>query len=271
MLNSAKVKLHRALWRVGYDIRRVPPSSAGDPAEPSRESRSLPDYRYADFDEAVRRLCDYVTPYTMTSPERIYALRAGVEYVVRNSIPGDFVECGVWKGGSMMAVARTLLDTGITDRKLYLFDTFEGMTPPTERDKDFQGGTAADILKREDRDSSIYWGCCPLEHVRRNLERTGYSTEQMTFIKGRVEQTIPENAPDTIAFLRLDTDWYESTYHELRHLYPRLSPGGVLIIDDYGHWAGARSAVDQYVTENKLPLLLDRIDYSGRICIKPWR
>jgi hypothetical protein len=90
----------------------------------------------------------------------------------------------------------------------------------------------------------------------------------MFFIKGKVEETIPEQAPAQIALLRLDTDWYESTYHELVHLYPRLSPGGILIIDDYGHWAGARKAVDEYFAEHRLNLFLHRIDYTGRICIK---
>jgi len=74
--------------------------------------------------------------------------------------------------------------------------------------------------------------------------------------------------PGKIALLRLDTDWYESTAHELKHLYPLLVPGGVIIIDDYGHWEGARKAVDEYITAEKLPLLLNRIDYTGRIGIK---
>jgi hypothetical protein len=108
-----------------------------------------------------------------------------------------------------------------------------------------------------------------LDEVKHNLSSTGYPAEQMFFIKGKVEDTIPEQAPDRIALLRLDTDWYESTYHELLHLYPRLSPGGVLIIDDYGHWAGARKAVDKYIAEYNLKLFLHRIDYTGRICVKP--
>jgi hypothetical protein len=74
--------------------------------------------------------------------------------------------------------------------------------------------------------------------------------------------------PEQIAVLRLDTDFYESTRHELRHLYPRLVHGGVLIIDDYGHWAGARKAVDEYIAEEGIRLLLNRIDYTGRIAIK---
>jgi hypothetical protein len=88
-------------------------------------------------------------------------------------------------------------------------------------------------------------------------------------VKGKVEDTIPRAAPKQIALLRLDTDWYESTYHELKHLYPRLVPGGVLILDDYGHWEGARRAVDQYFEEERIRLFLHRIDYAGRLAIKP--
>src|ERR1051325_10354963 len=88
-------------------------------------------------------------------------------------------------------------------------------------------------------------------------------------LEGTVEETIPAQAPERIALLRLDTDWYESTRHELVHLYPRLVPGGVLIIDDYGHWEGARKAVDEYIAQNNLRLFLNRIDYAGRLAIKP--
>jgi hypothetical protein len=83
-----------------------------------------------------------------------------------------------------------------------------------------------------------------------------------------VEKTLPSHAPAQIALLRLDTDWYASTRWELEHLFPRLSRNGVLIIDDYGHFKGARQAVDEHINLHKLPLLLNRIDYSGRIAIK---
>jgi hypothetical protein len=100
------------------------------------------------------------------------------------------------------------------------------------------------------------------------MQSTGYDARHIAYVKGKVEETLPQDAPDQIALLRLDTDWYESTYHELVHLYPRLAVGGVLIIDDYGHWQGARRAVDQYISENKLKLLLNRVDYTARICVK---
>jgi hypothetical protein len=83
-----------------------------------------------------------------------------------------------------------------------------------------------------------------------------------------VEETIPQHAPEQISVLRLDTDWYSSTKHELMHLFPRLSKNGVLIIDDYGHWAGARKAVDEYFADQTIQPLLNRIDQTGRACIK---
>jgi hypothetical protein len=204
----------------------------------------------------------------MTGPERVFALRQAVLHVLKQRIPGDIVECGVWRGGSMMAVARTLRDSGVIDKNLYLFDTFDGMSSPTQEDVSVDGDSADQLMAKSDRIAESVWARCSLKEVKRNLNLTGYPPERMFFIKGKVEETIPEQAPAQIALLRLDTDWYESTYHELVHLYPRLSPGGILIIDDYGHWAGARKAVDEYFAEHRLNLFLHRIDYTGRICIK---
>jgi O-methyltransferase len=220
-----------------------------------------------DFDDATADLYRYVRRFTMTSQERIHALRKSVQYVITNEVPGDIVECGVWKGGSMMAAARTLLEMGVT-RQLYLFDTFEGMCAPTGIDRDYRGKAAADYLEEDDKNTSLVWAYSPLDEVKRNLRDTGYDETQIVFAKGKVEDTIPVHAPERISVLRLDTDWYESTYHELVHLYPRLSLGGVLIIDDYGHWEGARRAVDQYIAENHVKILLNRIDYTGRIGVK---
>lgn len=205
-------------------------------------------------------------PFTMTSPERLAALVDAVRYVEARGIEGDIVECGVWKGGSCMAIARTLQSLGVTNRTIYLYDTFEGMSEPTEDDREAAtGADAASLLGGADK-SEVVWAYSPIEEVKQNIERTGYPPERLQFVKGKVEDTIPARVPDRIALLRLDTDWYESTRHELQHLYPRLAQGGVLIIDDYGHWAGARKAVDEYFVTD--PILLNRIDYTGRIAVK---
>ncbi len=219
-----------------------------------------------DFSRETLSEIAAVEPFTMTSPERIVSLIGAVEYIERVSIPGDIVECGVWRGGSMMAVAHALLRLQKI-RRLYLFDTFEGMPPPTNADTNFRGDKASELLKKSDHAAWI-WAEAQIDEVRRNMEQTGYPQDKVTYVKGKVEDTIPAQAPAQIALLRLDTDWYESTKHELIHLYPRLSTGGVLIIDDYGHWQGARRAVDEYIEENKLRLLLCRVDYTGRIAVK---
>ena len=221
-----------------------------------------------DFDERDAELCRRIAPYTMTTPPRIYALVRAVEYIVSRPIPGAFVECGVWRGGSMMAVASTLLRLGVTDRDLYLFDTFEGMTEPGEEDVKHSGERATDMLAESSRDSHD-WAFASLDQVREAVWSVGYPEERIHFVQGPVEETLPEHAPEKIALLRLDTDWYSSTKHALVHLYPRVAPAGVLIIDDYAYWQGARQAVDEYVQENNVSILLNRIDYTARIAVRP--
>ncbi len=211
-----------------------------------------------------------VKGFSMTSPERLAGLKNAIHYLVENKIPGDFVECGVWRGGSMMAAAHTLLSRGDTTRNLYLFDTFAGMTAPTEKDVVFDGATATELLQRAaKKEGETYWCIASLEDVTRNVLSTGYPKDKIFLIKGKVEETIPRHAPSQIALLRLDTDFYESTAHELLHLYPRLSENGVLIIDDYGHWQGAKQAVDEYFAKQPHRPLLNRLDYTGRLVIKP--
>jgi hypothetical protein len=200
-----------------------------------------------------------VRAHTQTPPERVAALASAVEYVVRRGIPGDFAECGVWRGGSSMAIAFALLQLGVSDRKIWLYDTFGRMPPPTEDD----GGIPAEPLRIN---NSTNTSGLTLPDVRRAMESTGYPPERMTYVEGLVEETIPHTAPEQLALLRLDTDWYQSTHHQLVHLYPRLAPGGVLLVDDYGSFPGARKAVDEYFADS--PVLLARLDYTARIAVK---
>jgi O-methyltransferase len=231
-------KLIRALVRkLGLDLVRYPP----------REGPNL----LADFEPSLISTLREVQPYTMTSPERVQALVQAVTYLIDAELPGAIVECGV------------------SDRPLYLFDTFEGMPEPGAQDIDYTGLEAATRLGREAKsDPRSGWCVASLADVSANLRSTGYPVDNIHYVQGRVEQTIPAAAPAQIALLRLDTDWYESTYHELVHLYPRLVPGGVIIIDDYGHWQGARRAVDEYLREHNIKLLLNRVDYTARIGVK---
>jgi hypothetical protein len=205
-------------------------------------------------------------PLTMTSVDALFSLIEATRYVVRRGIPGAFVECGVWRGGSMVAVARTLQQLGVTDRDLWLYDTFEGMTEPEGRDALLGGdrASAADLLAASPvADGDGIWCYSPLEQVQAAMAATGYPAERVHYVVGPVEQTVPGRVPDRIAVLRLDTDWYESTRHELRHLMPLVAPGGVLIVDDYWYWQGCRQAVDEYLTETGLPLLLTPVHITG--------
>ena len=210
-------------------------------------------------------------PYSMTSAERLWAVLNSVRYLVSEGIPGDIVECGVWRGGSMMAAARELLSLGITDRQIWLYDTYAGMTAPTSADLEAATGvTAADMLATTPvDDGNNVWCVANRADVEANMRSTGYPFSQLEFIQGDVAQTLHQATPSSIALLRLDTDWYESTRVGLEVLYPKLVVGGVCILDDYGHWKGARKAVDEYFDEHGSRPLMLPIDYSGRLFLKP--
>ena len=224
-----------------------------------------------DFTAEEIALIEQVKPYTMTTPERIRSLIHAIEYLHAAKLEGAIVECGVWRGGSMMVAARTLQRLGDSGRALWLYDTFEGMSAPTEHDVSNKGTKAADKFeKRRTGEDSSTWCLASLEEVRGNVESTGYPRDLVRYVKGKVEDTLPAQLPPgRIALLRLDTDWYESTLHELETLYPLLIPGGVLIIDDYGDWSGARKAVDEFLSRHGIPLFLGRVDDSARLAIKP--
>jgi O-methyltransferase len=221
-----------------------------------------------DIDSDALQTIRTVKPFTLTSTERVFSLIQAVRYVTSAGIAGSFVECGVWRGGSMMAAALTLQQLRRCDVDLHLFDTFEGMTAPTERDVDIGGASAAGRFSRTRTRAGSTWCRASIEDVQENLASTGYDLARTHFVKGKVEETIPAHSPDSISILRLDTDWYESTRHELVHLFPRRTRGGVLIIDDYGHWKGSRRAVDEYFEGLGVTVLLNRVDYTGRIGVK---
>ncbi|WP_315806246.1 MULTISPECIES: TylF/MycF/NovP-related O-methyltransferase [unclassified Bradyrhizobium] len=225
---------------------------------------------YRDLDPAFEPILEVARRFTMTSVDRMYALYKAVEYIEAAQIPGAIVECGVWRGGSIMIALATLRALGRTDRDVYLFDTFEGLPRPDDaKDIDVLGNRAIHgWLPHARGNEQSNWAYASLDDVRANVALTGYPSERIHFVKGMVENTIPAAAPKCIALCRLDTDWYASTLHEMVHLYPRVAVGGVLIIDDYGHFRGAKDAVDEYLTKTKTRLLLNRIDYSGRLGVK---
>jgi O-methyltransferase len=228
-----------------------------------------------DLDASVRSILDAVRPYTVASSERIAALCSAVDYVVRHDVAGAFVECGLWRGGSLYAVALRLRQLGVSDREIVGFDTFSGMTPPTEHDVDYKGAAPAHppVVAALSRATVRIFGSpgqvqpgTSRAEVFDLLASSGHDSGLIRLVEGAVEETLPEHAPEAVALLRLDTDWYQSTRHGLEHLYPRLPVGGVLIVDDYGHYQGARKAVEDYLDGDRV--LLHRIDYTGRLAVK---
>jgi hypothetical protein len=248
--------LRLGLRRLGLDVVRHAPSTG---------------VGQADASEQDREILGAIAPFTMTSVDRQLALIQATRHVAREAIGGCFVECGVWRGGSAMAIALTLLQEHASDRDILLYDTFDGMTAPAAIDRRANGAAAGDLLSADHSRRSEVWAVAELDAVRRNLASTGYPTHRLRYIVGDVTQTLPDQAPPfPIALLRLDTDWHASTRHELLHLYPRVVAGGIVIIDDYGDWQGARHAVDEFVAMLPAPRpLLQRIDSTGRLIIKP--
>jgi len=224
------------------------------------------------LEPADRRIVEQALPFSLTGVARLQALVDAVRHVVRAPVRGDLAECGVWRGGSILAMILTLQDEGVTDRDIHLYDTFEGMTPPTAADTSAVHPPALEMWQES---SGRPWpelfapDVFNEETVRETVLSTGYPEERVHLVRGPVEETLPEHAPEALALLRLDTDWYESTRHELRHLYPRLATGGLLIVDDYGEWEGCRRAVDEYLAEQPAAVFLARIDHTGRIAVKP--
>lgn len=247
----------RLINTMGYDLAR----RNGHPRE------VFTDIKEEEFWE-LYELC---RPYTMTSTERMYALYQSMRYVLDAGIEGAFVECGVWRGGSSMLMAQMLANRGISDREIWLYDTFEGMTEPSEHDVAHDGQSADEMMVEEGYDEAgkSNWCHADLVDVQSNIGRTSYEFSKVAFIEGMVEETMPASMPEgPIALLRLDTDWYDSTKHELIHLYPKLVNRGVLVIDDYGFWEGARKAVDEYFADADHAMLLNRVDLTGRVGIK---
>lgn len=206
---------------------------------------------------------DKIKDHTLVPFERCFTLYKAVQYIIKNNIPGDLVECGVWKGGSCMLIAYALLEAGITNRKIWLYDTFAGMTEPGEKDGAAEKEEWKKGVVSTSKNNMSY---APPEVVKANMQMTGYPAENIIYIKGNVEETIPTQTPSAISLLRLDTDWYASTMHELKHLYPLLSQKSILIIDDYGSWQGAKKATDEYFADKGV--YLQRIDRGGRLVIK---
>jgi O-methyltransferase len=214
----------------------------------------------------IKEFIEIVKPFTMTSEERITKLFESLEYIRINNIEGDLVECGIWKGGNILGIMEYVYHHKMENRKIWLYDTFSGMTEPDENDIDFENNKARDVL-----DSNSFYECkSPLDEVNQNLKLSKLPNDRLVYIIGDICETLnyENNTPKKISLLRLDTDWYQSTKKEMEVLYPKLVNNGVLIVDDYGHWKGSKKAVDEYLIDNKIQYKMEKIDYTGIKIIK---
>jgi len=227
---------------------------------------------YPDIcDGAFAEMLEIVRPHTLTlgsGAEAPWALYQSIEYIVRHGIPGDIVECGVWSGGSMLLAALALKHFGDLSRRIYLYDTFAGMPKPDDIDRRWDGMPALPTWEHHQKIGRRWGYGGSAEHVRRVVSLSGYPEDNFVFVEGMVEDTLPAVRPERVSLLRLDTDLYSSTYHELVHLYPLLSVGGILIVDDYGAYQGPRIATDRFIDEGQVPLFLARINGAVRLAVK---
>ena len=232
--------------------------------------------RFPDIeDNGFWKIAHAALPHTALSVQRLYSIYLAVRYIVDAQIPGDIVECGVFKGGSAVMLAGSLAHFGDTSRNLYLFDTFEGWPTPTHEDTDILGQDHRELYEADavqashDAPPSVYRLGDFFEKAQSAiLDNSNYPRDRIVFVKGLVEKTLPHPDITTLSILRLDTDYYESTAWELRTLWPALVGGGVLLVDDYGQFHGARKAVDEFLRDNRIPAFLHRDDVTGRSMIK---
>jgi len=252
------LRLFKSIFKkINYDLRKV---------EQINLKKEFPEV--TDFE---KNLFEISSDYTMTSNERIFSLMKSIDFIRQNNVPGDFVECGVWRGGNLI-IFQKFVEKYNLNKKIYAYDTFEGMSKPEEIDKTFDGKSSIELLeklneKNVDRNNNILVADCSLEKVKENFKKFS-SQENLICIKGKVEETLKkkENLPNKISILRLDTDWYSSTKKELEILFPLLERNGILIIDDYGYWQGAKKAVDEYFKDKNVAMF--KIDFTGRLIIK---
>ena len=202
------------------------------------------------------------SPLSMLSHERLQNNIDAIAAIERDRIEGDVVEIGVWKGGSMLAMMKAHEYLKTSPRNFYLYDTFEGMTPEGPHDVDFRGRSATSQLHHPEIHCTVR-----LDEVKHVIQTNcSISDTQIHYQVGDImNNTI---IPERIACLRLDTDWYESTRHELETFYPKVVSGGWVMIDDYGHWLGCKRAVDEFLTLHPNIKLIP-IDYTGVYFVKP--
>jgi O-methyltransferase len=226
-----------------------------------RDMHAVDRANYADIrEDYFWEVFDRYKGFTCLGVERFYNIFKSMEYVATSGLTGDIAECGVFLGGSIIGAAHFAAHFGLNDRKFYAFDTFEGF-PAETIEKDIGGGSY-------DLSTLTVFNSNFRSVVEKNILESGLGVDRFVLVEGLVEETLPHFSGDDLAYLRLDTDYYQSTFVELRYLYPRLQQGGVIILDDYGHFDGVREATDTYFRDHARSPMLQRVDYTGRCGIK---
>jgi O-methyltransferase len=263
-LEMIKTTIKKLLTHCGYKV------VARDAIieKPYRNLAKPLDYMESEFLEIWKDWCSAMKRNNF-SPS-FYTTYKAAKYLLANNIAGDFVESGVYEGAQCAFLSLALQRLGGADRMIYLYDTYEGMPQPTAKDLDLNKQEAAiEKFNRLQQGGVSEWNSCSLDQVRSNVLATGYDESKLRFVQGKVQDSLREVYPENIAFLRLDTDFYESTQAEMNVLFPRLASGGVFIVDGYGRWAGQQQAVDEHLAEHGIEPLLLRSGYNDWVAIKP--
>jgi O-methyltransferase/8-demethyl-8-(2,3-dimethoxy-alpha-L-rhamnosyl)tetracenomycin-C 4'-O-methyltransferase len=192
--------------------------------------------------------------HTMIGVSRLENVRGLAQRVIDENIPGDFIETGVWRGGCCILMRGVLEANAVTDRKVYVADSFAGLPPPN-----------LDLYPQDTGlDLSIYPELAvPLEEVKENFRRYGLLDDQVVFVPGLFQDTLPSLQADQFALIRLDGDLYESTYVALEALYPKLSQRGFVIIDDFKLFPQCKQAVIDYRARMGIAAVIHDIDRDG--------
>ena len=224
----------------------------------------------AEISRNESEMLNKIKNFTMTSIPSQWSLIQSIKHIIRNNVEGSFVECGIFRGGNIILMSK-LLEEYKVKKNIFAYDTFQGMPLPRKNDLDLRGNSSIDkfLNLKNSEDDGSQWCFCDIEDVKNNIKKFNINyLKNINFVKGKVEETLLkiENLPKKISLLRLDTDFYSSTKTELNILFPLLEKNGILIVDDYGHFMGAKKAVDEYFHENKV--WFHRVDYSTRLLIK---
>lgn len=199
--------------------------------------------------------------HSMAGVKRLQNIRELTEAIIAEDVPGDLIETGVWRGGACILMRGLLAARGIRDRQVLLADSFEGLPPPDP------ALYPADL---GDRHHTYTQMAVSIEEVKANFSAYGLLDEQVEFVKGWFKDTLPTLRDRRYALLRLDGDMYQSTMDSLTNLYDRLSPGGFVIIDDYGAVKACRAATDEFRSTNDVRAPLTWVDWTGVWWRKPF-